>query len=234
MRGPDTPDRLTATPLEVSTTVPTLTGPHLPPKSGTVDSVVVLLHGIGSDGNDLIGLAPYFADRLPNTAFHAPNAPERYANAGFGYQWYPRYMLAEGDHAKRVEEAVNGFIDALLEEYDLEASRCVLAGFSQGSIVAMHVAPRRADSLAGVVAFSGGLQTGATLPKEKASSPPTLLVHGADDPVLSPEESERAAQTLNAAGVPATVHILPGLGHSIDPRGFELAIEFIKDLLDTA
>jgi phospholipase/carboxylesterase len=190
-----------------------------------------MLHGIGSDGDDLMGLAPLLADEFPTTAFHAPNAPQRFAEAGFGYQWYPRHALAQGDNAQRVERAVNGFIDETLAQHGLPSSRCVLLGFSQGSIVAMHVAPRRKDTLAGVVAFSGDIQTAETLEREKASTPSVVLIHGDQDPVLSPRESENAAHILNAAGIPATLHILRGLGHSIDHRGLRIAIDFMKQVL---
>ena len=224
--------RLLASPLE-ATRLPTLSGPQQPPKSGGApDSLVIMLHGIGSNGDDLMGLAPYFADALPNTAVHAPNAPEPYADAGFGYQWYPRHAMPHDGNAERVEQTVNAYIDELLQEYGLDVSRCVLLGFSQGSIVSLHVAPRRSTAVAGVVAFSGSMPTAATLGQEKASAPPMLLIHGTEDRVLEPGESESAAKKLSELGVPVTLHILPGLGHSIDQRGIAIAIEFMKQVLN--
>jgi phospholipase/carboxylesterase len=215
--------------------VPTLTGPHRPPKSGNPpDSLIILLHGIGSDGEDLISLANMLENEFPNTAFHAPNAPQPYQEAGFGYQWYPRFKLTEDDNAERVSATLNAFIDDLLAKYKLGSSRCVLVGFSQGSITAMHVAPRRTDAVAGVVAFSGAMPTAATLRKEMASSPPHILIHGSEDQVLSPKETENAAWKLDGVGIPVSVHILPGLGHSIDQRGLSIAIQFIKQALKTS
>ncbi|MEX2430994.1 MAG: dienelactone hydrolase family protein [Dehalococcoidia bacterium] len=209
----------------------TLSGPyHSPASGGAPDSVIIMLHGIGSDGHDLISLANVLAPDLPNTAFHAPDAPEPYAG-GFGYEWFPRAEMAGGGHAKRVEDTLNAYIDEVLAEYALDSSRCVLLGFSQGSIVAMHVAPRRAEAVAGVVAFSGSMPTAGTLLQEKVSAPPMLLIHGAEDTVLGPEESETAAKHLQEAGVPVTLHVLPGLPHSIDGRGIGLAAQFLQQVL---
>ncbi len=210
-----------------------LSGPSRPSKSGGApDSLVIMLHGIGSDGQDLIALADMIADAFPNTAFHAPNAPQPYAEAGFGYQWFPRHALTDDGNAKRVEETLNTYLDQLLAEYGLDDSRCVLLGFSQGSIVAMHVAPRRAIALGGVVAFSGAMPTAATLKQEKRSSPPMTLIHGSEDRVLPAQESEVAARKLDEAGIPVSVHVLPGLGHSIDQRGLAIATQFMKQVLE--
>ena len=208
----------------------TLSGPHRDPASGgPADSLVVVLHGIGADGNDLIPLADQFASALPDTAFHAPDAPSPFSEAPFGRQWYARNPWEDrADGVRKVEPVVNAFIDELLDGYGLDASRCVLLGFSQGSIVSIHTAPRRAAALGGVVALSGAMITGDTLEAELASKPPFVLVHGTDDAVLPSAETEAAAAKLTAAGVPADVHLLPGLGHGIDQRGIAIATEFMR------
>ncbi len=192
----------------------------------------MVLHGIGADGNDLIPLADQFAGALPDTAFHAPDAPSPFSEAPFGRQWYARDPWeARADGVRKVEPVVNAFIDELLDSYGLDPSRCVLLGFSQGSIVSIHAAPRRAAALGGVVALSGAMITGDTLEAELASKPPFVLVHGVDDTVLPPAETEAAAAKLTAAGVPVAVHLLPGLAHGIDERGIAIAAEFMQGVL---
>ena len=191
-----------------------------------------MLHGIGASGDDLFPLAGVFAEALPDTAFHAPDAPSPYSDAPFGRQWYERNPAGgRADGVREVEPVVNAFIDELLDGYGLDASRCVLMGFSQGSIVSIHTAPRRSAGLAGVVAFSGAMITGDTLEAELRSKPPFLLVHGTDDPVLPPSGTEEAAAHLAEAGVPASVHLLPGLAHGIDERGLAMATEFMRQVL---
>ncbi len=191
-----------------------------------------MLHGVGANGDDLISLADRFAGALPDTAFHAPDAPSPFAEAPFGRQWYARSPSeARPDGVRKVEPVVNAFIDELLDGYGLDASRCVLLGFSQGSIVSIHIAPRRPAALGGVVALSGAMITGDTLEAELGSKPPFVLVHGTDDTVLPPAGTEEATARLTAAGVPAAMHLLPGLGHGIDQRGIAIATEFMRGVL---
>ena len=214
--------------------VVTLTGPRHPPKSGTsTDSLIVLLHGIGASGDDLIGLADAWADALPHTVFHSPNAPLHFDDAPFGYQWYSRRTdQSRVSGLYEVEGTVNAYVDDLLARYELAPARCVLVGFSQGSIVSLHVAPRRKEALGGVVSFSGRMVTADTLREELANRTPICLVHGAEDPVLPSEGTVEGAATLSELDVPHELHILPGLGHAIDARGLEKASQFIQGVLE--
>jgi phospholipase/carboxylesterase len=211
--------------------VTTLTGPSRSPSSGGAPtSLVVLLHGRGSNGDDLIGLADAISAHYPDTAFHAPNAP--HSVGGFGFQWFEVNGLESREPGLReTAPVVNGFIDELLEQYGLPASKCALMGFSQGTITSIHVAPRRADQLAGVVGFSGAMFSGGSLADEMQSKPPFILIHGDDDMVLDSRETELAAKRFEEVGVPVTMHILPGLPHSIDQRGMTLAVEFLDRVL---
>jgi phospholipase/carboxylesterase len=191
---------------------------------------VVLLHGRGSNGDDLIGLADVLGPSFPETAFHSPNAPVE--TGGFGFMWYPMDPPGGREQALReIEPAVNGFVDGLLESYGLPASKCVLVGFSQGTILSIHVAPRRSEQLAGVVGFSGAMFTGDTLRAELASRPPFVLIHGSDDQVLAASETEVAGRKLDEVDVPVSVHLLPGIGHTIDQRGLNIAAGFMKRVL---
>ena len=209
----------------------TLDGPRRPPKSGAApSSVVVLLHGRGADGDDLIGIADAVGEAFPGTAFHAPHAPIRLP--GYGYQWFALDAAGGREQGMRdAERLVNEFVDERLEEYGLAASRCVLMGFSQGAIMSVHTAPRRAAQLAGVVALSGAMYTGDSLPNEIASRPPFTMVHGLEDQVLAASGTEEAAQRLEALGVPVSLHILPGLGHGIDQRGLGISVQFMNGVL---
>jgi phospholipase/carboxylesterase len=213
--------------------MPTLTGPHRDPRAGgTPTSLVVLLHGIGSDGADLIGLADLLAPGLPGAAFHAPNAPDRFSEAPFGFQWYARQPWeSRGERVAAVAPVVDAFVDELASGYGLGPERCALVGFSQGCIVSLHVAPRRERALAGVVGFSGAMTTGDSLAAEVRSKTPFLLVHGEQDQVLGCEETTQAVARLAEVGVPVEAHILPGLGHSINQEGLSLALAFLQRVL---
>jgi phospholipase/carboxylesterase len=220
--------------------MPSLTGPERLPDAGKqAESIVVMLHGRGGDGDNLIGLGDFFAPGMPSTAFYAPNAPYPFEDAAyfggeaFGYQWYSR-RTEQARAAGLVEVApiVNAYIDELLATHKLAPNRCILLGFSQGCITSLHVAPRRKQALAGVVGFSGALVTSDTLPKEIANKAPIFLAHGIEDDVLPVSGTEFAATTLKGLGVPVESHILPGLGHSIDQRGAKAALAFMQRLLN--
>lgn len=141
----------------------------------------------------------------------------------------PVARLASG--FREASESIEEFISELAAGYGLPSSKIALMGFSQGSIMSIHLAPRRAEQLAGVVAFSGAMFTSDSLADEMASKPPFVLIHGADDMVLDSQGSVDAGAKFDEVGVPAEVHILPGLPHSIDRRGLDLAIGFLTRVL---
>ena len=133
------------------------------PQSGATRSVVVFLHGYGANGADLLGIADVLSEHLPDTLFVAPDAPEACAGAPFGFQWFPIPWI-DGSSEEEAERGMraaiddlNAFLDALLVDEDLLPEQMVLFGFSQGTMMALHVAPRREDEIAGIVAFSGRL-----------------------------------------------------------------------------
>ena len=212
----------------------TLTGQERPAASGAADSLVIFLHGYGADGNDLIGLAEPMAPHLPNTRFLAPNAPERCPGNPFGYQWFPIPWLDGTPEAVARASAVRAFaaLDAWLDAAAAEGigpDRTVLFGFSQGTMMALHVGLRRATPFAGIVGFSGRLLDPELLASEIASRPPVLLVHGDQDPVVPFESLAAAEAALAAAGVPTHAHVSPGMAHGIAPDGLGLAVGFIRD-----
>ena len=214
-----------------------LSGPERKAKSGTASSLVVFLHGYGADGNDLIGIADVLADHLPDTAFQAPNAPERCRNNPAGYQWFPipwmdgSSEVEAGIGLARSVDLLSRHLDGLPQATGIGADRTVLFGFSQGTMMALHVALRRAVPVAGIAGFSGRLLQPENLAAEIAAKPPVLLVHGDQDPLVPPASMGEAAAALKAAGVSVDTHMSPGMAHGIAPDGLSLALGFMHDKL---
>ena len=207
------------------------------PASGVTKSLVVFLHGYGADGADLLGLADPLAPHLPDTAFLAPDAPEPCVGNPFGRQWFPIPWLdgsSEAAAAAGLEASaadLNAFLDARLEEEGLSPRALALVGFSQGAMMSLHVAPRRAEAVAGIVAISGRLLRPELLVSEAVVKPPVLLVHGDADPVVPFEDMGKAGNALVAAGFETYGHVMKGTGHGIAPDGLSVALSFLKDRL---
>ena len=202
-------------------------GPHGGGKPG---HLVVLLHGYGADGNDLIGLAPVLAPLMPDAVFHAPNAPYPCDGNPMGFQWFPINRLDPASRLAGTRSAapfVDAFLDDTMAKYGLDESRTVLVGFSQGTMMSLHVGLRRAKQLAGIVGFSGAFAGAETLKDELKSRPPVLLVHGDADEMLPHQLTEEAAVALRANGIEVAVHIAPGIGHGIDQSGLSHAARFL-------
>jgi phospholipase/carboxylesterase len=212
-----------------------LSGPSRPPSTGGKPrKLVILLHGIGANGDDLIGLAPYWAQALPEAEFLAPNAPYPCDMAPFGYQWFslqdrsPGPMLAG---VRRAAPILDGFIDEALRARGLSDADLALVGFSQGTMMSLHVAPRRNAPCAGVVGYSGALLGPDLLAEEAVSKPEMLLIHGAADEVVSVAALPAAEQALKSCGMAVSAIVRPGLGHGIDPEGIALGSAFLKEKL---
>jgi phospholipase/carboxylesterase len=205
--------------------------------SGQTKSLVVFLHGYGADGADLLGLADPLAPHLPATVFVAPDAPEPCAGNPFGFQWFPIPWLdgsseaqARAGMAASIDD-LNVFLDARLADEGLEAEAMALVGFSQGSMMALHVAPRRPVAVAGVVAFSGRLLVPELLAAEAVVKPPVLLLHGDQDQMVPFEDMELAGRALVGAGFETYGHVMKGTGHGIAPDGLGAALGFLKERL---
>ncbi len=208
------------------------------PLSGSTRSAVVFVHGYGANGADLLGLADPLGEHLPDTLFVAPDAPESVPGAPFGFQWFPIPWIdgsSEEEAARGMDAAVedfNAFLDALMVDEDLLPEQVVLFGFSQGTMMSLHVAPRREDPVAGIVAFSGRLLRPEVLQDEVVSRMPVLLVHGDADDVVPPQSLPAAAEALQEAGFQDVfAHIMKGTGHGIAPDGLSVALAFMRDKL---
>ena len=211
-------------------------GPRIAPLSGeAATSLVILLHGYGSNGDDLIGLVPYWQGALPGAAFVSPNAPEICPGAPDGYQWWGISSLDRGARAAgaaRAAPTLDAFIDAELARHGLTEANLALVGFSQGTMMALHVGPRRAAALAGIVGFSGMIADEAGLEGEGSRTrPPVLLVHGDADPMIPVAAFHQARAALGGAGFAVESHVSAGLGHSIDAAGLNLGGAFLARVL---
>lgn len=203
-----------------------------PANGGAPESVVILLHGVGSNGQDLISLAPPLAEALPSTIFISPDAPFEYDMAPMAnsYQWFslavrePEAMLAG---VRKTQPLVDKFIDEILAKYNLPASKLALFGFSQGTMTSLFIAPRRAEEIAGIVGCSGALLAPELLAAEAKTKPDICLIHGQVDDVVPFERMTQAETALKENGFSVESHARPNLPHSIDMQGVEFAKKFL-------
>lgn len=210
-------------------------GASLKPRSGAAPKqLVLLLHGFGSSGSDMISLAPHWQDALPDALFLAPHAPQRCGMMEAGYQWwglsgFHPQALAAG--AVSAAPAIDSFIDRKLAQYELSEADLAIVGFSQGTMMALHVGLRRARRVSAIVAYSGMLTGAAHLHRSDLPKPPVLLVHGSADSVVPVAALHMAEAELKRAGVDVKTHVSLGLGHSVDPVGLRLGRDFIAEAL---
>ncbi|MDC0115997.1 alpha/beta fold hydrolase [Octadecabacter sp.] len=209
--------------------------------SGEMRSAVVFLHGYGANGADLMGLADPLAEHLPDTAFFAPDAPEGCAGAPMGFQWFPIPWIDGSseeesmDGLARAAADLNAYLDGIMVDEDLLPEQVMVFGFSQGTMMSLHVLPRREDAVAGLVAFSGRLLQPEALKDDAVCKPPVLLVHGDEDDVVPVQSLPDAAQALQDAGWKEVyAHIQKGTAHGIAPDGLQIALAFMRERLGAA
>ncbi len=202
-------------------------GPRLNPRSGKAKQLVVFLHGYGADGNDLIEIGQQWQSVLPEAAFVSPHAPERCMQSPQGRQWFPLTMRDPDERWRGVTGArptLDAFLDAELARHGLDNAQLALVGFSQGTMMALHVGLRRKAAPAAIVGFSGVLVgpehlSEATARNAKGETPPVLLIHGDRDDVISPEALFMSSAALGEAKIPCQWHLSSGIGHGIDGPG---------------
>jgi phospholipase/carboxylesterase len=212
-----------------------LSGPTRPPVAGGQPRhLVILLHGLGADGNDLIGLQQYWGRVLPDAEFVSPNAPFPCDMGPYGYQWFsvqdrtPAAMLAG---VRAAAPLLDAFIDEELAKRGLTEGDAALVGFSQGTMMSLYVGLRRERQLAGILGYSGRLIAPELLASELRSRPRTLLVHGTEDTLVPFESLAHAEAGLKQAGVPVETLACPGIEHSISPEGLERGGHFLREVL---
>lgn len=213
----------------------TITGPRIQARSGQARQLVVFLHGYGADGNDLLDLGRQWQKLLPDAAFVSPHAPDVCTMASTGRQWFPLTMRDPSERWRGVTYAHPGldrYLDAELQALGLDDSALALVGFSQGTMMALHVGLRRRRAPAAIVGFSGLLVGEEHLDEATArdaggATPPILLVHGTEDDVIPLEAMLISASALCKAEFPSQWHISLGIGHGIDNGGLRHAGLFL-------
>lgn len=206
---------------------------HQPASGAKPKQMVMLLHGLGADGRDLLSLAPLWARDLPDAVFISPDAPFHCDMAPMGYQWFSLQEWTAESILKGVQAAapiLENFIDSQLEKYGLGADKLALVGFSQGTMMSLYFAPRYPKKIAGVLGYSGALTGGEdlTAPHHRI---PVHLIHGEADTVVPISAYRHARATLEKAGFVVTGHTTPGLMHGIDDKGLQAGASFLKLLI---
>lgn len=205
------------------------------PDSGRVESAVIFLHGYGANGADLLGLAAVLAEHMPDTLFLAPDAPEVNAMSEAGLQWFPIPWIdgsSEEDAMLGLRSAsqdLNAYLDGVMIDFDLLPEQVIVFGFSQGTMMALHVIPRRDEAIAGLVVFSGQLLEPEALVDDARAFLPILLVHGDQDDVVPIAALPKAVEGLQAAGFKDVyAHIMKDGAHGIAPDGLQVALAFMR------
>ncbi|KKB07672.1 alpha/beta hydrolase [Devosia chinhatensis] len=214
-----------------------LSGPMLAPANGgQADAAVVLLHGYGSDGHDLIALAPHWQGLLPGALFVAPNAPQSLGMGGFQWfaiDWSGDRVASRQTGVVEARSIVVDFLHDLWSQTGILPNRTLLSGFSQGAMMALHAGASlpRAEQLMGVIAFSSAFVPPEGLLGPDLARPPICLVHGDRDDVVDPNLSAQARDELSEAGFDVSYYSSPGVGHGIAPDGLAFATDFISGLI---
>lgn len=213
--------------------IPEITGPRVEPRSGQPPArIIILVHGFGADGNDLIGLAAPWAESMPDVVFVAPNGPEPCGMSPVGRQWFPLTDMnadARREGVRQAAPVLNKFIDQELARYELMDPDLALVGFSQGTMMSLHVGLRRPAAPAAIIGYSGMLTGTGHLADEVTVKPPVLLVHGEHDDVIPVSALGHAAEALQGVGIEVRTHISERTGHGVAPDGMELGAAFLKE-----
>ena len=208
---------------------------HFPQSDETYpDSAVILLHGYGSNGQDLISLGQEWAPHFPSTIFISPDAPHQCEQSPMGQQWFSLNEYTRDAMEREIESAwtiTSDYIDAVMDEYSLTEDRIIFIGFSQGTMMSLYTALSRDNACAGVLGYSGRLLNEEKLIQSPHKNMPIHLIHGTADMVVSADEWDSAMAMLKNNKFNVTGYTSKGLGHNIDAQGVESGIFFIRDCL---
>ncbi len=208
---------------------------HHPASGAAPKQLVILLHGLGANGQDLISLAPMWAQDLPDAVFVSPDAPFPCDMAPVGYQWFSLREWTTESILQGVQSAapvLDGFITQTLEKYGLSADKLALVGFSQGTMMSLYVGPRYPEKIAGILGFSGALigEDGLVQDPDEFHKPPVHLIHGEADQVVPVDAYHHARKNLETSGFEVSGYTTPGLPHGIDEAGIESGGAFLRNL----
>lgn len=204
-------------------------------KQDKPEKMVVFLHGVGSDANDLISLAEDFSVIFPKAVFLSPNAPFPYDLYPMGYQWFSLKDRSLSSITKGIEIAIpilQNYIEENLDKYGLNFADLVLVGFSQGTMMALQIAPRFKESCFAVIGFSGALMNLEGLIREKKSNPPICLIHGDKDEVVTIDKHFESVNALRSLELLKEEYVIKNMGHSINFEALAKAINFLTMLND--
>lgn len=207
----------------------------------SVNNAVIFLHGLGSNADDLIQLAPHFAQKVPDAAFVSVNAPQPCdmvppEQQDKAFQWFSlqnRDPQAIEEGAKQAHPLLKKFIHEVADNYKIKLSRVFLVGFSQGTMMALYTGPRMEESLGGILGYSGALVGGneLLLQPDNINKAPVMLIHGEEDEVVPYMSMEASAISLRQAGFDIQTLARPELGHSIDMEGLQAGVDFVSNWL---
>ncbi len=207
-------------------------GVEIAPNNGEKPQwLVIFLHGVGADANDLIGLSDEFVDILPDAQFISPNAPFMCDMAHYGRQWFSLQSREVAHMLTGIEASsplLNDFIDEKLKLYDLTLDKLIIIGFSQGTMMALHTLLRREQPCAAIIGFSGAMVASRKLVEQITAKPPVCLVHGDADMVVPFSAMSDAEAALHQAGVAVEAYCVEDMGHSISGECIVVAREFLK------
>ncbi len=202
---------------------------------GEIENLVIMLHGYGADKNDLIGLSSHLEYGLPNTAFVSPDAIQP-CEMGVGRQWFSMGNMDKTkiyDGLKNAYPYIDEFIKQQIKRFNVSPDKVALLGFSQGTMLSLHIASRQIEQFACVVGFSGMLVGSDSLADECKTKPPICLIHGDADEVVDVEFSKLARDCLVENNFVVENLICSGLGHGIDNDGLLFATTFLRKYLIT-
>lgn len=214
-----------------------LSGPSFIPQ--TVKKTIILCHGYGADGEDLMGLVPYLKEHLSETAFFAPDGP---IELGYGYAWFPlddyhpgqpietSYLADLTKRAQKPAQELYDFIREIQGKYHLNSQDITLIGFSQGGLVVAYAALTQAEPFGHVIALSAiPVFWSEELAKQfKPQHIPFFITHGSADPVVPVAAADINIAELRKAGQDPALFISDGIGHAIDQPTLDHIIKFIQ------
>jgi phospholipase/carboxylesterase len=199
-------------------------------KPKKIENLFIFIHGFGANGQDLLSLAPYFQKKITNCHFITPDAPYK-TDMHNSFFWFPLHNFAVEALAQEINKTLpilENFIDSCKEKYQVDNSKIILLGFSQGAALAIHYGIAAKSAYKAILSFSGGAL--AEIKESKKNNSPICLIHGLEDSVLPAETSKNTANILNEIKHPHQIKLIPNLAHNINIEGLEFSCKFLENL----
>tara|TARA_Y100000590_G_scaffold62093_1_gene66373 strand:- start:12 stop:689 length:678 start_codon:yes stop_codon:yes gene_type:complete len=204
-----------------------------------INKIVIMLHGYGSNGNDLIQIAKIIENSLDKTSFFAPDAPYKSKNFN-GYMWFEVYPNgipfsdATDEQKSQIMKdfhnscaLIKNFIYKVSKKYNVELNRIFLLGFSQGSMMSLEVGTSLKESIGGIISLSGRIW-GKNFNNIIRKKCPILIVHGSQDQIIKPFRYEETYDILNKSNFKIEKKLINNMGHNINDEVINILTNFIK------